>query len=141
LVAILENAKTVTSLKDQVTLISSLLKTYSLRFQSKPTEEPKKGGVVKNLTTNTADRHLDVDFGGLFKNLEDKEWRVLRENHPKRKSDATKILCEPGNLAMSVLPDHKALAHGTQNEAIRDSLFVAKKPPVCLLTSKMLYRF
>jgi len=141
LVALLENAKTVTSLKDQVTLITSLLKTYnpSSEPKAKIEQEQKKGEAAKGPSVETDDRHLDVDFGGLFKNLEDKEWRILQENHPKRKSDATRILCEPGSLAMIVLPDHKTLAHVMQNETIRASLFVENKPAVCLLTREMLY--
>jgi len=89
LVAILENAKTVTSLKDQVTLITSLLKTYnpSPEPKAKVEKEQKKGGAAKRLPTKTADRHLDVDFGGLFKNLEDKEWRILQENQAQSRKE------------------------------------------------------
>lgn len=141
LVALLENAKTVKSLKDQVTLITSLLKTYnpSSEPKAKVEKEQKKGGVAKKTSTKNDDRHLGVDFGGLFKNLEDKEWRILQENHLNPKSVANRILCEPGSLAMIVLPDHKTLAHVMQNEMIRDSLFVENKPAVCFLTREMLY--
>ena len=85
------------------------------------------------------DHDLRINFGGLFGNLEDKEWRILlmaSDKHPEK--EVPSLVCSPGHLAMIVLPDHETLAHVMQEDDLRAKLYMPGKPAVCLLTKEML---
>jgi len=140
MVKLLENAKKSNFPPVHLDLITSLLKTYSPSTEKPSSNTLRKPGNAGKVSLPKADDlHLDIDFGGLYKNLEDKEWRVIQPKDSRRKIDTTKITCEPGSLAMIVLPDHKTLAHVMQHEGIRARIFMEDKPAVCLLTREMLY--
>lgn len=150
LVSVLQHSKTDEKLRPECELISSWLKTYNLARGSSDSEKSKtKKAAPDEVTpvpaveklgttlTSSEDRHLKVDFGGLFANLEDREWRVLGPV-AQRKLKAETLPCAPGNLAMVVLPDHQTLAYAMQSVELRSKLYPADKPAVCLLSREML---
>jgi len=152
LVSLLQNAKKDEKLRPECELISSWLKTYNgARSQrSSNSDSSNKNAVssdecipgveskpARKKSGPTEDRHLRVDFGGLFANLEDREWRVLGPVAQK-KLKVESLPCTPGSLAMVVLPDHQTLAYAMQSEALRKKLYPTDKPAVCLLSREML---
>ena len=150
LVSILQHSKKDVKLRPECDLISSWLKTYNLARGSSESEESKtKNPTLDEVTpvpaakkpetnsTPSEDRHLKVDFGGLFANLEDREWRVLGPV-AQRKLKVETLPCAPGNLAMVVLPDHQTLAYAMQSFELRSKLNPADKPAVCLISREML---
>jgi hypothetical protein len=152
LISLLQHAKTDEKLQPECDLISSWLKTYNGARIQKPsnadssTESTASSGesisgmeekAPRTKSGPAEDRHLRVDFGGLFANLEDREWRVLGPVAQK-KLNVESLPCTPGNLAMVVLPDHQTLAYAMQSEALRKKLYPTDKPAVCLLSREML---
>jgi hypothetical protein len=150
LVSVLKHSKKDVKLRSECELISSWLKTYNLARGASNSEKSKPktastdqvtpvGAVKKRGMTSTPpeDRHLKVDFGGLFANLEDREWRVLGPV-ARKKLKTESLPCSPGNLAMVVLPDHQTLAYAMQSEELRSKLYPTGRPAVCLLSREML---
>jgi hypothetical protein len=153
LVSLLLHSKQEEKLKAECDLVASWLKTYNPAASSRTQSDPEKSGkeaapmeegTQTNLgeKTNTKpelkeDNHLRVDFGGLFANLEDREWRVLGPV-AGRKLKLQSLPCTPGSLAMVVLPDHQTLAYAMQSAELRSKLYPAEKPAVCLISREML---
>ena len=150
LISILQHSKKDEKLRPECDLISSWLKTYNPARGASDSEESKTetalsdevtptSAAKKRVTTSSSreDRHLKVDFGGLFANLEDREWRVLGAVAQKKLKEES-LPCAPGNLAMVVLPDHQTLAYAMQSEDLRAKLYPPEKPAVCLLSREML---
>ena len=140
---ILIESKKNDALAERVALLESSIKTYNLGQKSAPRSENKNGAGKPEKTSplRAEDNHLGIHFGGLFKNLEDKEWRILEQGSnksPEAHQFAT-LPCTPGHLAMIVLPDHETLAHVMQDGDLPDMLYAPGKPAICLLTREMLF--
>jgi hypothetical protein len=150
LVSVLQHSKKNVKLRSEFELLSSWLKTYNLARGSSDSDKSKtktvsqeevtaadgakKHGIISN---PPEDKHLKVDFGGLFANLEDREWRVLGPVAQK-KLKVESLPCVPGSLALVVLPDHQTLAYAMQSVELRARLYPPNKPAVCLLSREML---
>ena len=144
LVKILLKAKEDSKLSEYADILASWLKTYNIPKhprEANPKKQSDTGRERKPAPPKPEDHHLRIDFGGLFSNLEDKEWRMLAPNPRKssKRADSGKLACTPGDLAMVVLPDHQTLAHAMQDEELRAKLYPPDKPAVCLLSREMLF--
>jgi hypothetical protein len=122
-------------LRDHAQLIASLLKL------SKDPRKPKKSDddsrKSKSGSPPDEDHNYALQFGGIHGNLEDREWRILDPSSPDCKPRA--LPCEPGKLAMIVLPDHKTLTLALKDECIREIVLNPEKPAVCVISREMLY--
>jgi len=142
---------------EQVGVVSSYFKAYHFkRTPEKPgaAAEPKKSRVAKNSRTPAEDRHLQIDFGGLLANLEDREWRVLAKNIDPDKENFMGF--SSGDLAMIVFPDHQTLSLAMRSSEIMQVILrdrygppvtgsrkrdsdVYEKPCVCLVSREMIH--
>jgi hypothetical protein len=91
----------------------------------------------KSGRTPDEDQNYALQFGGIHGNLEDREWRILDTDSRDDKSRA--LSCEPGKLAMIVVPDHKTLTLALKDKAIQEFIMNPDKPAICIISQEMLY--
>jgi len=137
MVKLLESALKDADLCDHAQVMASLLKL---------SKDPRKlkGSVVGDEKTNRnkkakapdQDGIYALEFGGIHGNLEDREWRILDPNSQNDKPRT--LLCEPGKLAMIVVPDHKTLSLALQDDGIRGMVLPEGKPAICMISREML---
>jgi len=120
-------------------LIASYLKSYNFKrtTEKKPSNgNPSNKSVRKNGASYQDDHLLRLDFGGLFANLEDREWRII----PKRIEDGPQHLkFKSGDLAMVVFPDHQTLSLAMQCDAIMKRIVVPGRPSVCMVSRELIH--
>jgi hypothetical protein len=134
MIKLLESSTKDGTLLDHAQVVASLLKIYK-----DPRKPRGSGGEIKARRegrTPDEDRTFALDFGTGHGNLEDREWRILDFNT----QDVTpRILpCEPGKLAMIVMPDHKTLSLALQHDRIREMVLPEGKPAICMISREML---
>ena len=145
LIEVLRMAKETPGLEEHYGILASSLKAYHFPRdiqKARPDIGSKKTGTVpRRPKVLPEDSGLRLDFGGIFSNLEDREWRILRSTNRKSVSPGQPVTleCSPGNLAMIVLPDHQTLSLALQDEGIREHLFVPEQPAVCLVSKEMIF--
>jgi hypothetical protein len=143
---VLETAEQDGELRIHADLVANYLKAYHLPRPSPMSNRRRQAPDVKkdkksSLTSRTQpdDSKLKLDFGGIFANLEDREWRILDTKSTKGGSTgATPYLSfQPGELAMIVFPDHQTLTMAMRNTKILDRINIPDKPAVCLVSREM----
>lgn len=134
MIKLLESSTKDGILLDHAQVVASLLKIY--KDPRKPRDPRVETKTVRKERTLDEDRTFALDFGKGHGNLEDREWRILDFNT----QDVTpRILpCEPGKLAMIVMPDHETLSLALQDEGIRDMVLPEDKPAICMISREML---
>jgi hypothetical protein len=90
------------------------------------------------------DSHLQLKFGGVLGNVEDREWRIVDCSavRPAPTGDHAVRRCLPvgaGDLALVIFPDHQTLSCAGRDLELRDLLWTRDKPCVCLLSKEMLF--
>jgi hypothetical protein len=123
------------SVREHVDRIVSFMKAYNM--------PGNKVGIVQPLlpeikTRKKADSHdhLRIRFGGLRKNLEDREWRVVLNKHGENTTHYLEF--SAGQLALLVLPDHQTLSLALNESRIVEKLHPAGQPAVCVISRDML---
>jgi hypothetical protein len=134
MIKLLESSSKNHALLDHAQLLASLLKLYKdPRNPRKSNDEPRERNPGR---TPDKDHNYGLRFGGIHGNLEDREWRILDAG---ALDCAPRILpCEPGNLAMIVLPDHKTLTLAFKDKCIRDIVLNPDKPAICVISRELL---
>lgn len=119
-------------------LLASYLKAYHfkrIRDESK-SASTKIGKSANAKSVSRQDDHdLRLDFGGVFSNLEDREWRILSACSAKQPQH---LDFSPGELAMIVFPDHQTLSLAMHRRAIMHWIRKPEKPSVCLISREMI---
>jgi hypothetical protein len=134
MIKLLEGSTKDGTLLEHAQVVASLLKIYKdPRKNREPRLEIK---VRREGRTPDEDSNFALDFGKPHGNLEDREWRILDFDI----QDVTpRILpCEPGKLAMIVMPDHKTLSLALQHDRIREIVLSKDKPAICMISREML---
>lgn len=150
---VLEAANEDVKLQRHVDLVASYLKAYHLPRSGPGSETVKKdptADATKDKKSKTTPRtkpddlDLKIDFGGVYANLEDREWRILEDEAARSGSDGIDphLLFQPGQLAMIVFPDHQTLTLAMRRKKIIDWIIdgLASKPArpaVCLISQEM----
>ena len=134
MIKLLESSTKDGTLLDHAQVVASLLKIYK-----DPRKPRGSRGEIKARTegrTPDEDRTFALDFGTGHGNLEDREWRILDFNT----QDVTpRILpCEPGKLAMIVVPDHETLSLALKDASIHEMVLPKDKPAICMISREML---
>lgn len=137
MVKLLESAIQDDDLRDHAQWIASLLKlSKDPRTSKGSNDNDKQNNRKKNVKSPDEDRSFALEFGGIHGNLEDREWRILDAN---MHNDTHRTLpCEPGKLAMIVLPDHQTLSLALQDDGIREIVLPKDKPAICMISREML---
>ena len=119
-------------------LLASYLKSYNFKrtTEKKPSNGKSSAKSVRKKAASYQDDHLlRLDFGGLFANLEDREWRII----PKRIEDEPQHLkFKSGDLAMVVFPDHQTLSLAMQCDAIMKRIILPGRPSVCMVSREVI---
>lgn len=137
MVKLLESALKDRDLCVHAQLIASLLKlTKDPRSAKSSTVGGEKTNMKKQAKAPDEDHIFALEFGGIHGNLEDREWRILGVN--SQDSKPSNLLCEPGNLAMIVMPDHKTLSLALKDASIRAMVLPEGKPAICMISREML---
>lgn len=120
------------SLESELQLLQNNFKLFN---------EPKKqslGHTVKTKKKNVTDKVKSKDsinnenlyipkFGGVLKNLEDQEWRILRHI-------SDNLPCDPGNGLLNIIfPDRRTQAMAVDSSVINSILFQKDRPSVSLI--------
>jgi hypothetical protein len=121
-------------------LVASYLKAYHFKTIGRKSGSPSNGKTSpgKLPKPQEDDRHLKLDFGGIFANLEDREWRIAS---PVKEKESCHLGFDPGQLAMIVFPDHQTLGLAMRHPAIMDWIHRDDKPSVCLISREMIMSF
>lgn len=119
-------------------LLASYLKAY--HFKRLPANRSADAPLPKNRKPPESpappdDHHLRIDFGGIFANLEDREWRAVATSEAMR---GRGLAFSPGELAMIVFPDHQTLSLAMRHNGIMDWIKRPEMPSVCLLSREMI---
>lgn len=134
MIKLLESSSKDRVLDDHAQVVASLLKLY--KDPRKPRISDGERRERREGRTPDGDRIFALEFGGIHGNLEDREWRILDVNSQDDKPRA--LLCEPGKLAMIVMPDHKTLSLALKDDFIRDMVLPKDKPAICIMSREML---
>jgi hypothetical protein len=135
MIKLLNSALKDDDLRDHAQLIASLLKLS--KDPRKPNKSDDKSKKRKPGRSPDEDHNYALKFGGIHGNLEDREWRIL---DPSSLDCKPRVLpCEPGKLAMIVLPDHKTLTLAFKDESIRNIVLNTEKPAICVISREMLH--
>lgn len=134
MIKLLESSTKDGTLLEHAQVVASLLKIY------KDPRKPKgsRGEIKARRGGRTPDeeRTFALDFGTGHGNLEDREWRILDFN---TQDVMSRILpCEPGKLAMIVMPNHETLSMALQDDGIRGMILPKDKPAICTISREML---
>ncbi|MEY5019147.1 MAG: hypothetical protein RLZ22_235 [Verrucomicrobiota bacterium] len=136
--AIREGRKENAKLYRHAELLASYLKSYNFNrtTEKKASKEKSSNKSVRKKRARYHDDHLlRLDFGGLFANLEDREWRII----PKRIEDEPQHLkFKSGDLAMVVFPDHQTLSLAMQCDAIMKRIILPGRPSVCMVSREVI---
>lgn len=119
-------------------LLASYLKAYNFQRTAtkKQTQDGEtQGSRLKKQTSRPDDHDLRLDFGGLFANLEDREWRILSRK-PERQPEHLPF--QAGELAMIVFPDHQTLSLAMRHDAIMDWVRKPGRPSVCMVSREVI---
>lgn len=125
-------------LRRHADFLASHLKSYHFkRSRTKPTQDDQQTGKKERKPPGPRpdDDHLRLDFGGLFANLEDREWRILPSDAG---SDPAPLSFTPGQLAIIVFPDHQTLSLAMQRDTIMKWTRHRDHPSVCLMSREMI---
>jgi hypothetical protein len=134
MIKLLENSTKDGALLDHAQLVASLLKIYkNPRKLKDPCEKPKDRKAGRSPDN---DRAFALDFGAGLGNLEDREWRILDFNTQDEKP--RNLPCEPGKLAMIVLPDHQTLSLALKDKVIQEKVLPEDQPAICMISREML---
>lgn len=137
MVKLLQSALKDHDLRDYAQVISSLLKlSKDPRSAKGSADGDDKTNRKKQAKAPDEDHIYALEFGGIHGNLEDREWRILDPNSHDDKPRT--LLCEPGKLAMIVVPDHKTLSLALQDDGIRGMVLPEGKPAICMISREML---
>ncbi len=134
MIKLLESSTKDGTLLHHAQVVASLLKIY--KDPRKPSDPRLEIKARREGRTPDEDSTFALDFGKAHGNLEDREWRILDFDI----QDVTpRILpCEPGKLAMIVMPDHKTLSLALQDDRIREIVLPKDKPAICMISREML---
>jgi hypothetical protein len=134
MIKLLEGSTKDGALLDHAQVVASLLKIYKNPRKLKDPSEKPKGKKAGSSPDN--DRGFALDFGAGLGNLEDREWRILDFN--TQDETPRTLPCEPGKLAMIVLPDHQTLSLALKDEDIQSKVLPKDKPAICMISREML---
>jgi hypothetical protein len=126
-------------LRRHADLLASYLKAYHFhRVPAKSSGDGPRAEKVRRseVRSRPEDDHLRLDFGGIFANLEDREWRIVAKSAP---AVPEHLSFAPGELAMIVFPDHQTLGHAMRHPGIVKWLARPDKPAVGLLSREMIH--
>jgi hypothetical protein len=136
--AVREGSKTNSRLHRHTDLLASYLKSYNFKrtASKKPANDEGTAKSVRKREESYPDDHLlRLDFGGLFANLEDREWRII----PKKFEEQQQHLAfKTGDLAMIVFPDHQTLSLAMQHDAIMERITIPGRPAVCMVSREVI---
>jgi hypothetical protein len=133
-----EGSKKDSKIDRNADLLCSYLKTYNFQRTSSrtlPDNEEHKEIKRKRQPSQPDDHHLRLDFGGLFANLEDREWRILSKKPEKQPEH---LPFSAGELAMIVFPDHQTLSLAMRHDAIMDWVSKPERPSVCMVSREVI---
>lgn len=114
-------------------VVEAFLKLYSVPPATAVPQKTATAKKEKKRRVPDPDERLLLQFGAPKTALEDREWRVIQAHG----SETSAIPCEPGGLAMIILPDHATLNHALASVAIK-KLINRTSPSVCMISKEML---
>jgi len=114
-------------------VVEAFLKLYSVPPAAAGAKKPATAKKEKKRVEPDPDERLLIRFGAPRTALEDREWRVIQPHG----SETSAIPCEPGGLAMIILPDHATLHHALASAGVK-KLVSGLAPAVCMISKEML---
>ncbi len=136
--AVREGSKMDAKLHRHADFLASYLKSYNFKrtnLKTPPNEKSAIGSVGNRKPSHPDDHLLRLDFGGLFANLEDREWRII----PKKVEEQPQHLAfKTGDLAMIVFPDHQTLSLAMQCDKIMELVSLPGQPAVCMVSREVI---
>jgi hypothetical protein len=136
--AVREGSKINSRLHRHTDLLASYLKSYNFKratVKKPPNDEGTAKSIRKWEASYPDDHLLRLDFGGLFANLEDREWRII----PKKiETQPQHLAFKTGDLAMIVFPDHQTLSLAMQHDEIMKRISLPGQPAVCMVSREVI---
>ena len=126
------SSKTVRKDVDQIV---AFMKSYNMPLATKADVQPSLPNVNPRKVPDPDD-HLRIRFGGLRKNLEDREWRIVLKGPLTKPFQHLEFAA--GQLALLVLPDHQTLSLALNEPKIVRNLHPEGRPAVCVISRDML---
>lgn len=132
-----KNEFTNLKLQNHADIVASYLKAYHFKKTTIKSGDQSKSKKRQNLISEFNDdyAHLKLDFGGIFANLEDREWRIAEVSQSQ---EQPYLSFAPGHLALIVFPDHQTLGLAMRDQTIMDWIHRDDKPAVCLISREMI---
>ncbi len=123
------------TLQQDIDQIVAFIKSYNMPLATKPDVQLSLTNIDPRKTPDPDD-HLRIRFGGLRKNLEDREWRIVLEKQPTKTSQHLEFAA--GQLALLVLPDHQTLSLALNEPKIVRKPHPEGRPAVYVASRNML---